>query len=1188
MRIARIVNALPNDHSNETNNDSEPNIAVNPANPSQMVITAFTPPDSGQTNGPVYYSTDGGENWGLKFDAPGAGSLDQTIGYAPTSNELYMATLRADASPLTLNVDRSADPNSGTFPIIETRTNLDQPWVHAITVPGGPNAGKICTYVGYGDTSSGYWATVDVCLDALAASPTFTKIKLNPRTANRDGFHIRPKPHSDGTVYVGYQSWQSQSGVNVTMNMVVARDDNWGNNSFGDLTDPSDSKAGRIVANVTIDESTALGGQRPDNGFDVQVDPNNSDIVYISWIDNGGTGFRLHVRRSLDRGKNWSSDLITVDNAALATMAVNGQGTVALTYLQLVSSQWETHFRTTIDGSTWDDLLLSRTATSGFIGDYMRMVAVGPHFYGVFPAVNTPNPANFFPNGGGTFRFQRNTNASNQLLGTDNTTVISSSIDPFFFKVEERDVTFILNRNPIGQDEVDARRKQPAGSQGGLPIKDAFRVVVDGFTAAELGLAGSGSTLPLPVASPATGITVTASSPIANSSENGDYGTEIQRFTFYYDIDFPDDSAFSAGGSTDVTLSATAGVVTGSALLTLITQPDPFLLHGDPAWLSIDLRLFVVRPNDTWFGVTMGANASAAPDFIQYVARALTDGGGSAGGQSFDDPNVLSPDEDKSKLYLQPTDQNNVPVFNFALAKVHYIGSIGAANVRTFFRLRQTQVTYAPYDFPPGAQYRRAASNPDGQPIALAGIEGGEYVTVPCFALPRIDSTVVAMDQQTDSRVDGSGKVLGNVQTITAKMDGSEVDTFFGCWVDINQPDLRLPVSVPPNQDGPFNVSDANPSFRPVALKAALARNLHLCLIAEVNFDPTPIPLGKDPSNWDKLAQRNIVWSDTGSAQSVTTFEIRPTPRALPAGQTPDELMIDWNNIPAGVTAQIYLPAVGVETILGMADRMYSSHRLTRIDSHTLQCKTGGVSYIPIPASAGPSYAGLLTVDLPGKLPHGEVFNIVVRQLTNAFGKAAPPPPPPPRIAERRAASAKAEVLAPAELEWRRVLGAFQLTIPVRNKEVLLVPEERDLSVLRWIAEFIPRHNRWHPVFHRYLSQIAGRVSTFGGDPGLILPSPTGDGRPKHPRHPEPKGEERLKFTGKIAGLIFDGFGDFEGFTLDTEDGERKFHSREKEIEELAERAWRERLRITVVAERHEPYRPLSIIIRQPPAPFSH
>jgi hypothetical protein len=697
-------------------------------------------------------------------------------------------------------------------------------------------------------------------------------------------------------------------------------------------------------------------------------------------------------------------------------------------------------------------------------------------------------------------------------------------------------------------------------------MPDVFRVAVDGFTAAELGIAGAGSTLN--VASPLGGMTITCT---GNFSENGDYGTEIQLFTFLYNIDFPDDSAFTPGG--DVTLNVTAGTVPASAVLTLIKQPDPFLLHGDPAWLSIDLRLFVVRPNDTWFGVTMGSNAAAAPGFIQQVTQALTAGQGSAGGQTFDS---LSPDEQQSKLYLQPNDENNTPVFNFVLAKVHYIGLIGAMNVRMFFRLRQTQVTYAPYDYPPGAQYRRTTPPPGGQPIALAGIENGEYVTVPCFALPRIDSTTVAMDQQTDSP---------NVQTITAHGDGSEVDTFFGCWVDINQPDLRLPVDVPPLQDGPFNINDPNVNFRPVPLKAALARNLHLCVIAEIDFDPTPIPLGKDPSNWDKLAQRTIVWSDAGSAQSVTTFEIRPTSMALQAKQKPDELMIDWNNLPPGVTAQIYIPAVNVETILGMADRMYSSHRLTRFDAHTLQCKTGGISYIPIPAGAGSSYAGLLTVDLPGKLPRGEVYNVVVRQLTNAFGKATPPPPPPPSIGIRRAVAA---VVARGEVEWRRVIGAFQLTIPVRNKELLLVREERDLSVLRWISGFIPHHSRWYPVFHRYLSQIAGRVSTFGGDPSQILPSPTGDGRHKHRRHPEPEGEERRAFTGKIAGLIFDGFGDFEGFLLDTEDGERKFLSREKEIEELAERAWRDRLRITVWVERDEPHRPLSIIIRQPPAPFWH
>lgn len=86
--------------------------------------------------------------------------------------------------------------------------------------------------------------------------------------------------------------------------------------------------------------------------------------------------------------------------------------------------------------------------------------------------------------------------------------------------------------------------------------------------------------------------------------------------------------------------------------------------------------------------------------------------------------------------------------------------------------------------------------------------------------------------------------------------------------------------------------------------------------------------------------------------------------------------------------------------------------------------------------------------------------------------------------------------------------------------------------------------------------------------------------------HKLPGDEEWKAFTGKISRLIFDRFGDFEGFILDTEDGERNFFSRERDMAELADRAWRERLRLTVCAEKDEPQYPLTIIIHQPPARF--
>ena len=137
--------------------------------------------------------------------------------------------------------------------------------------------------------------------------------------------------------------------------------------------------------------------------------------------------------------------------------------------------------------------------------------------------------------------------------------------------------------------------------------------------------------------------------------------------------------------------------------------------------------------------------------------------------------------------------------------------------------------------------------------------------------------------------------------------------------------------------------------------------------------------------------------------------------------------------------------------------------------------------------------------------------------------------------------------------------------------------------MLRWIALAIPPRSRWHPVFERYIKQIEERVVALGGDPSTIQPSSSGDGKPPDHGH---EGSHRFESTGKITGLLFDRFGDFEGFLLDTDDGERKFRSRERDMETLAERAWRERLRITVFAERDEPHRPVSIIVRSPPVSF--
>jgi hypothetical protein len=1181
--------------ANPANARSESAVLINPNNPPQIVSSSkkFRNLHTYDFTLATSYSSDGGKTWNdssdLAFPAGTTLMTDPNLAWDDAGN-LFMIGLVGSNPPtfdtLGMAAYKSTDGGKTWGPpnLIHTSVNDDKQWSVGDTNPASPFHGRI--YAAWDDLSQMRFART---LDHGASWIGVGSNTIAATSLTGDSFSPEINVAANGDVYI---VWIAGS----TIKMLVSTD---GGDSFHLATPPATGVTTLSSSLTEVHDWPVF----PGGNFRVLTVPTAcviGDTVVVAWDDFREGVSRIYYALSNDGGGTWTTGaagqpLLTTPLPAnfqhfFPQIIANPGGTIGCAFYEFgpkpSTDLIDVIFAQSLDGGVtfqpfvvtdqpWDPTV---DAPWAHHGDDTSAIDASVTFIGDYFGIDASNEG-FYP------------------LWTDTRTGVQEIWTDI---VPERRVQFEIERSTLGQDEIDARRKQPRNSPGGLPVPDAFRVLVDGFTAAQIGATGPNFTLN--VASPIPGMVITCT---GNSSATGGYGSQIQRFTFFYNIDFPDDSAFGFAGATEmltlgVTVNATvngrAASLSAPGQIELIKQPDPFILHGDPAWLSIDLRVFVARPGDSKFGVTpLGNDASDAPRFIRDIIAALTGGQGTAGGQSFEDPSVLSPDEQQSSLYIQPTDNDNKKVFNFALAKVHYIGLIGATNVRVFFRLFRTQVTYVPFDYPPGGRYRRALSNPDGQAIPLPGIEGGEFVTMPFFANSRVDSTIVSMVQQTDP---------ANIQSLAAHADGSEVDAYFGCWLDTNQPfkldgvtpNNVLPVNAPPlaapNVNGPFN-DPANP---PISIQSAILRNSHQCLIAEIAFDAVAIPVGVDPSNWDKLAQRNIIWSDVGSAEAVSTFEFRPTQIGLPIGQMPDELMIDWGNTPPGVLASIYIPSLNVADILAMATRLYFTHRLVRLDDHTLQCPTGGITYVPLPPGAAINYPALLSVDMPGGLARGKAFTAVVRQVTNAFGwvtSQTPPPPTPPRqVASRR----KARAAAAAEggrkhIEWRRVIGAFQLTIPVKHKSVLLPAEERQLSVLRWIGQAIPNDSRWYPVFQRYLDKIGGRVQSFGGNPITILPSPTGTGAthpPHHHHHGTHEHEHRRHHTGKIAGLIFDRFGDFEGFLLDTEEGDREFFSREKEIAELAERAWRERLRITVWTDRDETHRPLTIIVREPPAPFEH
>jgi hypothetical protein len=634
----------------------------------------------------------------------------------------------------------------------------------------------------------------------------------------------------------------------------------------------------------------------------------------------------------------------------------------------------------------------------------------------------------------------------------------------------------------------------------------------------------------------------------------------------------------------------------------------------NPPWLSQDLRVFtavprfqnVPVPSEGYVAPLSFPVPPGAPTFAEsrsfgdfdiagaysYIANLVAylnqNYGDPSKGDPFDVNNSILPgqkDAYTGDSSVSPgtnllfTKLNN---YNFAIARVRLRGSAGpagaAAGVKVFFRLWQTQTADTFWN--PGYTY--ASDDPTGLNPQYPNAPADNH-TIPFFATGNYPVTNDAP----------------NNQTITIKQ-GDAQWAYFGCFLNL--------------YDGGFAVNGQS-------VQQQFAQGTHHCLVAEIAFKDAPIRnVGgtlETADNSDKLAQRNLQVTTSANPGNVATHRIpqtfdiqRTDPKMLGSvSSVPDELMINWGNTPPGSHADIYWPGANAAEILAIASRIYGAQVLSAADSHTIRCTTvQGVTYIPIPPGTGESLAGLLTIDLPANVVKGQKFNIVVRRIGTRRVTVTPPPSPPPGIAiehgpqpttpAAHTASVVAAAIADVRKTERYVVGSFQVRIPVKTKGDMLPAEETTLAILKARLKAMPVTNRWRPVLERYIGLLSARVDGLGGNAADIPPSflgnghgdapgtgNKGDGPGKHHHHGH---ERREEYTGKIGGLMFDHFGDFEGFILQTDEGERRYFSRETEIRTLAERVWSERLRITVMSECESPERPQKIIVRRPPASFQH
>ena len=447
---AKVVDLIPASLSGETNQDSEPFLAVQAANPQIMVASAFTPnPISNTGNAPLYVSEDAGNTWVLNAITPVQRmTCDIThaisIGENHPRGDLHAGTLACAAS-VTLDESESDDVSSSAVMNVQSsRTNVDQPFVRALAFS---NADHI--YVGVNDLgqSSGRTATVDVSLDGGASYKSYSI--ESRKTMGQDGPSVRPAVAPDNTVYAAFFGWRKFNGSLATSDVVVVRDDAGatGSHPFQALKDPSDKLPGRLVVKkVSIPWSNAptLGQERIGSTLSIAVDPNHSSTVYVGWADRGRQGdiYTLHVRRSTDRGVTWSkSDLphTTITNATNIALAVANNGAAGLLYQQLSGGRWITHVVQSHNAfATIQDTILATVPADRpvgqflpYLGDYDYLLSVGDEFRGVFCANNTPDRANF-PQG---VTYQRAADFNTRTLTDGSGNTVAISIDPFYFSV---------------------------------------------------------------------------------------------------------------------------------------------------------------------------------------------------------------------------------------------------------------------------------------------------------------------------------------------------------------------------------------------------------------------------------------------------------------------------------------------------------------------------------------------------------------------------------------------------------------------------------------------------------------------------------------------------------------------------------------------------------------------------------
>jgi hypothetical protein len=471
--VSRVVDIIPGSQSGESAQNSEPSIAVNPVNSTQMLAGSF-----GDGLPPFFISTDGGSTWSI-FGA--LFNNDKSIAWKVDGSAVLVATMigMPDFGPI--------DTHSA-FTLLNHyigSNRNDQPWIRT-----GPADHVYVAFNDLGQFNPGNGRTASVNVSTDGGS-NYTTVSLDRvgATVGQDDPAVRVAVNGS-RVYAVFDRWtntveNSANGSRFNSDLVVVRSDNGGADSFmalgpGGIGVTAATHIG-VFAN-TQNTLLTLGQERIAGGdLAIAVDPNNADHVVVAYTDapgaNGAGVIQLVVTESFDGGAAWAEKFTTSSSSRSGQpgVAILANGAIGLLYNNYAPAMGDPatgtlsqHLLTTTDdfATTNDVTLASESNTTPtiqfdpYLGDFFELTGIGNTFYGIFSASNADDGTDAsFMNLNFNRLFTGTPGTSSFQLTDANGNPVPFSIDPFFFAYS------ILNPNPPADVSANMVLRQTGNGQ---------------------------------------------------------------------------------------------------------------------------------------------------------------------------------------------------------------------------------------------------------------------------------------------------------------------------------------------------------------------------------------------------------------------------------------------------------------------------------------------------------------------------------------------------------------------------------------------------------------------------------------------------------------------------------------------------------------------------------------------------